>query len=113
MKVLIVDLMDRLEVGFSVGTTCKPCCDEEMAKASEKKNDLEAGDAKDQPKFEPAVANWNTMDGRTRESSPLTRDRFSFQRQQATGIHWECFCDCRCSPKFTHVRLGLALPSLV
>ena len=69
VKVLIVDLMDRLEVGFSVGATCKPCCDEEMAKASEKKCDLEAGDAKDLPKFESAVANWNTMDGRTREPS--------------------------------------------
>ena len=69
VKVLIVDLMDRLEVGFSVGATRKSCCDEEMAKASEKKCDLEAGDAKDQPKFEPAVANGNTMDGRKREPS--------------------------------------------
>lgn len=69
VKVLITDLMERLEVGFSVGATRKPCCDEEMAKASEKKYDLEAGDAKDLPKFESAVANWNTMDGRTREPS--------------------------------------------
>lgn len=69
VKVLIVDLMDRLEVGFSVGATRKSCCDGEMAKASEKKYDLEAGDAKDLPKFESAVANWNTTDGRTREPS--------------------------------------------
>ena len=56
VKDLITDLISRLQAEASSETNQKSYCDEEMSKATEKKEDLEADVAKHSSKLEAAVA---------------------------------------------------------
>ena len=56
LKDLITDLISRLQAEASFETNQKSYCDEEMSKATEKEEDLEADVAKHSSKLEAAVA---------------------------------------------------------
>ena len=56
-----------MQKGASAETSHKASCDEEMAKSTEKKEDLEAQVAKHSSKLESAVARSNTLDGKVAE----------------------------------------------
>ena len=63
VKDLITDLISRLQAEASSETNQKSYCDEEMPKATEKKEDLEADVAKHSSKLEAAVARSIDLDG--------------------------------------------------
>ena len=63
VKDLITDLISRLQAEASSETNQKSYCDEEMSKATEKREDLEADVAKHSSKLEAAVARSIDLDG--------------------------------------------------
>ena len=63
VKGLITDLINRLQAEASSETNQKSYCDEEMSKATEKKEDLKADVAKHSSKLEAAVARSIVLDG--------------------------------------------------
>ena len=63
VKDLITDLISRVQAEASSETNQKSYCDEEMSKATEKREDLEADVAKHSSKLEAAVARSIDLDG--------------------------------------------------
>ena len=97
VEALITDLIQRLQKEASAESSHK-----EMAKSTEKKEDLEAQVAKHSPKLESAVARSNTLDG---EVAELQLDLAALAAQQLKSVVSFML------QRFTRARTEQGLPS--